>query len=133
VLARFDRKVAREGEGVGGKNEVVEGGRAKVREREKEPEGEKRKDGLMGRCEEGAKVTEREKEPEGEKRKDGLTGICKEGTNMDGGLKEGEVRGAEKKGGEGNGGNKVRKTNTNNKTLTKKLICKYRSCDEDLN
>ena len=54
VLARFDRKGERKGEGVGVK--VGEGD--KVWERKKEAEGEKRKDGLTGRVEEGKKKEE---------------------------------------------------------------------------
>lgn len=68
VLARFDRKVVREGEGVGGKKEVVEGRGAKVREREreKEPEGEKIMEGFMGSGEEGSKKAGGSEEGEAE-------------------------------------------------------------------
>jgi len=95
VLARFDRKVVREDEGVRRKKEEVAGG--------------------------GAKEGEMEKGLEGEKRKEGVTGRREEGLKMDGGFRKGEeggvrVGGAGRKEGEGDGGEEVRKASTTKQT-----------------
>ena len=121
VLARFDRKVVREGEGVGEKKVVGEGGGAKVSEREKGLEGERIKERVMGRCEEGSKKDMGSKE--------GDAGEVRVGSVLV------RVGGAGKKGGEGDGGKEVRVRNANidKQAPITKLIRKYRSCEEDLN